>query len=52
MKMIKKPQLNVKSAGYNRYELDLSAMGLKSGFYTLEVLNEKKELYLLKFKVD
>lgn len=38
----------LKYPGDNRFELDLYAGKLKSGFYTLEVQNEKKEKYYLK----
>jgi hypothetical protein len=38
----------LKYPGDNRFELDLDAGKLKSGFYTLEVQNEKKEKYYLK----
>jgi hypothetical protein len=41
-----------KSAGYNCYELDLKPYGLKKGYYTLEVRNEKNKKYLLKLYVD
>jgi hypothetical protein len=44
--------LNAKSTGYNRYELDLSSMNLKSGYYFLEVTNEKNDKYILKFYVE
>jgi len=43
---------NVKLQGYNRYEIDLDDFGIKKGFYTLEVKNEKSELYILKFYVE
>lgn len=41
-----------KSVGYNSFELDLSPYKLKTGYYTLEVLNFKKEKFLLKFYVE
>ena len=41
-----------KSAGYNCYELDLKPYGLKKGYYTFEVRNEKNKKYLLKLYVD
>ncbi len=44
--------LNAKSSGYNSYELDLKPYHLKKGYYTLEVLNEKNEVYKLKFVVE
>ncbi len=39
---------SLKSAGDNRYELNLDGEKLKSGFYTLVVKNEKNELFYLK----
>lgn len=41
-----------KSVGYNSYKLDLEPYNLKKGYYTLEVLNEKNEKYLIKFYVE
>jgi hypothetical protein len=38
----------LKYSGDNRYELDLDGKNLNSGFYTLEVKNEKKETFFLK----
>lgn len=38
----------LKQAGDNRYELSLNGKNLKSGFYTLEVKNEKNESFYLK----
>lgn len=38
----------LKVSGDNRYELDLDAKNLGSGFYTLEVKNEKNESFYLK----
>lgn len=38
----------LKYSGDNRYEMDLDGKNLNSGFYTLEVKNEKKETYFLK----
>lgn len=43
---------NLKSTGYNRYEMDLSVYRLKTGYYYLEVVNEKKDKYILKFYVE
>jgi hypothetical protein len=43
---------NAKSSGYNSYELDLKPYKLKKGYYTLEVLNEKNEVYQLKFVIE
>lgn len=42
----------VKLCGYNRYEIDLDVVNIQKGMYTLEVANEKNELYLLKFYVQ
>jgi hypothetical protein len=39
-----------KQPGDNRYSLDLSACASSSGYYLLEVLNEKNERFVLKFK--
>lgn len=47
-----KPALEVKTNGYNRYEVDLDALDLKTGYYFLEVVNGKKEKYILKFYVE
>jgi len=44
--------MNIKSNGYNRYEIDLAPLKLKSGYYFLEVVNEKNDKYILKFYVD
>ncbi|MEP7265009.1 MAG: hypothetical protein ABI772_10955 [Bacteroidota bacterium] len=44
--------LNYKSNGSNAYEINVDELHLKDGFYLLEVFNEKKEKYLLKFKVE
>jgi hypothetical protein len=38
----------LKQSGDNRYELNLNGKKLKSGFYTLEVKNEKNESFYLK----
>lgn len=43
---------NAKSSGYNSYELDLKPYKLKKGYYTLEVLNEKNEVFKLKFVIE
>lgn len=45
----KSASLNLKSNGYNRFEIDLNELDIKSGYHTLEVKNEKGQLYLLKF---
>ncbi len=44
---------NVLYRGYNRFELDLAPFKLrKEVIYTLEVITQFKEIYLLKFKID
>jgi hypothetical protein len=45
-------QVSSKTMGYNSYELDLKPYKLKKGYYTLEVLNEKHQKFMLKFYVD
>lgn len=47
-----KGKVNYKKTGDNRYEVDLKELGAKPGFYTLQVLNEKEEKFLLKFLVE
>ncbi|HYG53327.1 MAG TPA: hypothetical protein VD905_20655 [Flavobacteriales bacterium] len=42
----------LKDHGNNKYELDLSAYNLKSGYYFLEVLDEKNRKSVLKFFVE
>jgi len=44
--------ITAKSGGANYYEIDLSSMNLKKGFYELQVFDAKNEKYILKFKVD
>ncbi|MFI5136688.1 MAG: hypothetical protein ACHQIM_02595 [Sphingobacteriales bacterium] len=45
-------QYNIKTHGDNQYEIDLSQFKLKKGYYFLEVKNEKKETFMLKFYVE
>lgn len=45
-------ELSLKKSGFNQFELDLQPYQLKSGYYILEVLNEKKERFKLKFYVE
>lgn len=45
-------EMEIKKSGFNQFELDLQPYQLKSGYYVLEVLNEKKERFKLKFYVD
>lgn len=44
----KTPNANLKSVGDNRFILDLNGEHLKSGYYVLQINNEKKEAYYLK----
>jgi hypothetical protein len=45
--------LAYKKSGYNCYEINLNDLdNISSGFYTLEVKNEKGEMFLLKFNVE
>jgi len=41
----------VKVMGDNRFILDLNSESLKPGFYTMQIRNEKKEIYYLKFNL-
>lgn len=41
----------INQVGYNRYELDLKPLKINSGYYTLEVYNDKNECFKLKFYV-
>ncbi len=43
---------NLMKVGNNKYELDLKPYKLKKGYYILEVYNEKKDKFQLKFYVD
>jgi hypothetical protein len=45
-------EMDIKKPGHNQFELDLQPYQLKSGYYILEVLNEKKERFKLKFHVE
>jgi len=47
-----KKELAYKSNGDNRYMINTDELGLKKGFYTLEVTNEKKQKFYLKFEVQ
>jgi hypothetical protein len=45
--------VSTKKLGYNYFEIDLSVLpNLSSGYYTLEVINESKELLMLKFYIE
>lgn len=48
----KQAAVEAKSEGYNQFEMDLNPLHLNTGYYTLEVRNEKNELFILKFYVD
>ncbi|MCW3084174.1 MAG: hypothetical protein JWP12_1540 [Bacteroidetes bacterium] len=48
----KSAPLDFKTKGYNRYEIDLNELEIKQGYYTLQVRNEKNELFLLTFYVQ
>ncbi|HZK64302.1 MAG TPA: hypothetical protein VFC34_09160, partial [Puia sp.] len=41
--------VDFKQNGYNRFVIDLNELDIKTGFHTLEVKNEKNEIFLLKF---
>jgi hypothetical protein len=43
--------IDVKKNGYNSFVIDLNLLDIKTGFHTLEVRNQKNELFLLKFYV-
>lgn len=47
-----KVQINIKQQGSNLYELDLSPYNLKTGYYFLEIADEKGRKTVLKFYVD
>jgi hypothetical protein len=49
---IKEEESAMKNNGANYYEIDLSSLNLKKGFYDLEVFGSKNEKYVLKFKVE
>lgn len=42
----------IKSTGINRYEIDLTGIGLKEGTYVMKILNEKNQSFLLKFVIQ
>ncbi len=43
---------SMKFNGDNRYEVDLNAYNLKAGYYLLELKNEKKQVFYLKFIIE
>jgi hypothetical protein len=45
-------KMDVVKTGYNQFMIDLSEYKIGSGLYVLEVSNEKKEIYKLKFAVE
>lgn len=49
---LQKEEQGAKSSGYNSYELDLKPYHLKSGYYYLEIINEKSKKHTLKFYVE
>lgn len=49
---INKKELSYKSNGDNRYMINIDELGLKKGFYVLEVTNEKTQKFYLKFLVQ
>lgn len=44
-------EMSLKNSGYNRFEVDLDQFDVSSGFYTLEVKNEKNEKFVMKFLI-
>jgi hypothetical protein len=44
--------INLKGNGYNRFEIDLDDLDVSTGYYTLQIKNEKGELFILKFYVN
>jgi hypothetical protein len=44
--------INLKSTGYNRFEINLNDLDVSTGYYTLQIKNEKGETFLLKFYVQ
>jgi hypothetical protein len=50
-KSLQVPEVNVKKAGDNRYEINLNGLPINSGFHFLEVTNSKNEKFQLKFLV-
>lgn len=48
----KSTNIQSKNNGYNRYEINLNELEISQGMHTLEVKNEKGELFLLRFYVQ
>jgi len=47
-----KKELSYKTNGDNRYMINTDELGLKKGFYVLEITNEKDQKFYLKFQVQ
>ena len=47
----KSSEILLKNSGYNRFEINLNEMDVSSGFYLLEIKNEKGEKFMLRFLV-
>jgi hypothetical protein len=47
----KNATINLKSNGYNRFEINLDELDVSTGYYVLQIKNEKNETFLLKFYV-
>jgi hypothetical protein len=45
-------ELKSTEVGYNEYEINLAPFNLKQGMYLLEIINDKKEVYSLKFLTE
>jgi hypothetical protein len=41
-----------KKSGFNQYEVDLNGMNIQSGYYYLQISNEKGQVFMLKFMVN
>jgi hypothetical protein len=46
------PKINSKESGENKYEIDLNELNIESGYYFLNIINEKGQVYQLKFYVN
>lgn len=45
-------KMNSKEVGDNKYEIDLNQLGIETGYYYLNITNEKGKSYQLKFYVN
>lgn len=45
------PKINYKTLGDNKYEIDLNALKINEGYYYLNIIDEKKQEFKLKFHV-